>query len=184
MAVHLDENEEQDFTATRVKSLWDGIQDAQHAGRVQFPPWSPPVLNHDPSQRLHTAPIAQPINPAAMKKDAAYYWYRQSTGSFSTSVTRSICRWPGPIPGVHLPTQSRALTSSRPPERLWAELPRSGDVAPELRRLQVLEHRALCHQRYRDRQAFDWDGGGSAQFKQWPVSAVPSQRPWTSGGHS
>lgn len=145
-----------------VKSFWYAVQDAQHAGQVEFPPWSQPVINHSPSQLLPKAPPARPVDPAATKKDFLYYWYRPQ-GSFSSVVNRSYSRWPGPMPyeRAHLTSPSASARVSHLPAQWWGyPLPEDGpgasliarrlreeEVLHEVRRMRLTEHRTLCRER-------------------------------------
>ncbi|KAJ1622424.1 hypothetical protein T492DRAFT_1062459 [Pavlovales sp. CCMP2436] len=182
---------EHDISHNQVKALWYSIQDAQHSGRVKFPPWTPPALRDGPSQRLPAAPTAQPIDPAATKKDFLYYWYRP-TGDFHNCVNISYARWPGPAPyeRAHLASISQKAKVSQLPEHVWSGFPRPdpGPVAElvakrlrddenqlQHRRMWALEHRAQCQQRMANRQgerrAIEGLAGGAAA---WGRSATAS----------
>jgi hypothetical protein len=187
---------------SKVKGFWNGLQDAQHAGRLVFPPWSQPVLNHAPSQRLPSAPAARPIDPSRTKKDQLFYWYRPA-GSVHSSVNRLAQRWPGQLPyeRAHL-ASSHSSAVSQLPEHLWSGYPKpdSGpgaeliakrlldeDAQQEQQRIRMLQHRALCHERTASREAqrrtIELLSGMSTANRRSPAPpAPPPQRPQTTDG--
>lgn len=140
------------------------------------------MLKHVPSQRLPATPVAQPIDPAATKKDAGFYWHQPPTARLTNSVNRSIRRWlePPPYDRAHLVTLSHSSAVAQLPEQVWSGFPqpeagpgavmiarrlRHEDAALELRRLRLLEHRASCHERLAKRQLDREDAMRSIQLQ-------------------
>jgi hypothetical protein len=137
-----------------VRGFWNSVQDVQHDNQIAFDRWKPalPAPSRAPSQRLPAAPPAQPRDPAALKKDARYYWYRPAEGSFHNSINRFVTRWPGPPPAdrVHLAPYH---DESGEAARLEALRLCDEDARLELRRQWTLQQRSRCFERTLSRTA-------------------------------